>query len=99
VRLTGRVTQAGSGVAGAQVTMLVNNKGSFRARTNASGNYSLSLQKRGKKSTTTFQARVTVAELDITSTGCASPTLPGVACVSATSSAFTAVSRKIRVNI
>jgi hypothetical protein len=99
VRLAGRVTQAGAGVAGVQVTMLVNGKGSFRAKTTASGAYTLSLKKSGKKSTTTFQARATVAERDITTTGCASPTLPGVACVNATSSAFTAVSRTLRVRI
>jgi hypothetical protein len=99
VRLTGRVSQAGSAVAGAQVTLLVNGKGSFRARSNAGGNYSLSLKKTGKPNTTTFQARVTVAERDITATGCATPTLPGVACVSATSAPFTAVSRRIRIRI
>jgi hypothetical protein len=99
VRLTGRVTQAGSAVAGAQVTILVNGKARFRTRSNASGNYSLSLKKTGKKSSTTFQARVTVAERDITATGCASPSLPGVACVSATSSPFTAVSRKVKIRI
>jgi hypothetical protein len=99
LRLSGRVSQAGSAVAGAQVTVLVNGKARFRARSNASGNYSLSLRKTGKKTTTTFQARVTVAERDITATGCASPSLPGVACVSATSSPFTAVSRRIRVRI
>jgi hypothetical protein len=99
VRLSGRVTQAGSAVASAQVTILINGKARFRARTNAGGNYSLPLRKTGKKTTATFQARVTVAERDITSTGCASPSIPGVACVSATSSPFTAVSRKIRVRI
>jgi hypothetical protein len=99
LRLSGRVTQAGAAVAGTQVSILVNGKARFRARTNAGGNYSLSLKKTGKKTTSTFQARVTVAERDITSTGCASPTLPGVACVSATSSPFTAVSRKVKVRL
>ena len=99
VRLTGRVSQAGSAVVGAQVTILVNGKGSFRARTRAGGNYSLSLKKSGKRTITTFQARVTVAERDITTAGCDTPSLPGVACVSATSSPFTAVSRRVRVRI
>jgi hypothetical protein len=99
VRLTGRVSQGGSGVVGAQVTLLVNGKGSFRARTRANGNYRLSLKKTGRKSTTTFQARVNVAERDITTTGCATPSVPGVPCVSATSSPFTAVSRRVRVRI
>jgi hypothetical protein len=99
LRLSGRVTQAGAAVAGTQVSILVNGAARFRARTNAGGNYSLSLKKTGKKSTSTFQARVTVAERDITSTGCASPSLPAVACVSATSSPFTAVSRRVRIRL
>jgi hypothetical protein len=99
VRFTGRVTQAGAAVAGAQVSVLVNGKSRFRARTNAGGNYSVVLKKTGKKTTTRFQARVTVAEREITATGCASPTLPGVACVNATASAFTAVSRIIRITL
>jgi hypothetical protein len=99
VRFTGRVTQAGAAVAGAQVSLLVNGRNRFRARTTAAGNYSVVLKKTGKKATTRFQARVTVAERDITSSGCASPSLPGVACVSATASAFTAVSRIIRITL
>jgi hypothetical protein len=99
VRLSGRVSQGGSGVAGAQVTILVNGKGSFRKRTGANGTYSLTLQKRGKKTVTTFQARVNVAERTITPTGCATPSLPGIACVTATSSPFTAASRRVRVRI
>jgi hypothetical protein len=99
VRFAGKVTQAGAAVAGAQVSLLVNGKARFRARTTAGGNYSVVLKKTGKKATTSFQARVTVAERDITSTGCASPSLPGVACVNATASAFTAVSRIIRITL
>lgn len=100
VRFAGRVSQAGAAVAGAQVSILVNGKSRFRARTNASGSYRLTLKKTGKKSTTTFQARVNVAERDVTSSGCASPT-PGVpgGCVSATASGFTAVSRKVKVRL
>ncbi|MGB8003540.1 MAG: hypothetical protein WCF27_04670 [Gaiellaceae bacterium] len=100
VKFTGKVVQAGS-VAGARVTMLLNGKSTkFTARTNASGNYSVVLRKTGKKTTSTFQARVTVAERDITSAGCASPT-PGIpgGCVSATASPFTAVSAKIRIRL
>jgi hypothetical protein len=99
VKFTGKVTQAGAAVAGAQVSLLVNGKSRFRARTNAGGNYSVVLKKTGKPSTTSFQARVTVAERDITSAGCATPSLPGVACVSATASPFTAVSRTIRIRL
>jgi hypothetical protein len=99
VRFTGRVTQAGAAVAGAQVSLLINGRARFRARSNASGSYSIVLRKTGRRSTSTFQARVTVPERDVTSTGCASPSLPGVACVSATASPFTAVSRRLRIRL
>jgi hypothetical protein len=99
LRITGRVTQAGAAVAGAQVNLLLNNRARFRARTSAAGNYSIVLRKTGRPTTTTFQARVTVAERDITSTGCTAPSVPGVACVSATASPFTAVSRRLRVRL
>jgi len=99
VRFSGKVTQAGAAVAGAQVSLLVNGRNRFRARTNASGSYSVVLKKTGKKATTRFQARVAVTEREITATGCASPSLPGVACVNATASAFTAVSRIIRISL
>jgi hypothetical protein len=101
VKFSGKVTQAGSAVAGARVTMLLNGKSTrFTARTNASGSYSVVLRKTGRKTTATFQARTTVAERDITTLGCASPT-PGIpgGCVSATASPFTAVSAKIRIRL
>jgi hypothetical protein len=101
VKFSGKVTQAGAPVSGARVVLLVNGKSAgFTARANASGNYSVVLKKTGKKTTSTFQARTTVAERDITATGCASPT-PGVpgGCVSATASPFTAVSAKIRIRL
>lgn len=100
VRFTGKVTQAGVPVTGTQVSILINGAARFRAKTNASGAFTVNLKKTGSKAATTFQARVTAAERDITSTGCASPT-PGVplGCVSATASPFTAVSRKIKVRV
>ena len=101
VKFTGKVTQAGAGVSGARVVLLVNGKSAgFTARANASGSYSVVLKKTGKKTTSTFQARTTVAERDITATGCVSPT-PGIpgGCVSATASPFTAVSAKIRIRL
>lgn len=101
VKFTGKVTQAGAAVSAARVVLLVNGKSAgFTARANASGNYSVVLKKTGKKTTSTFQARTTVAERDITATGCSSPT-PGVpgGCVSATASPFTAVSAKIRIRL
>lgn len=99
LRLSGTVTQAGAGLAGQSVNLLLNGKARFRARTTARGLYTILLRKTGRPSTTIFQARVTVSERDITSTGCQSPTLPGVRCVSATAAGFTALSRKIRVQL
>jgi hypothetical protein len=100
LRITGKVSQSGAAVAGAQVSLLLNGQTSrFKARTTAAGNYTLNLRKTGKKSTTTFQARVTVGERDVTSTGCASPSLPGISCVNATASAFTAVSARLKVRL
>jgi hypothetical protein len=101
VRFTGKVTQGGTAVAGARVALLVNGKSAgFTARTNASGSFSIVLKKTGKKTTSTFQARTTLAERDVTTTGCASPT-PGVpgGCVSAIASPFTGVSAKIRIRL
>lgn len=100
VRFTGKVTQAGVPVTGTQVSILINGAARFRAKTNASGGFTVNLKKTGSKAATTFQARVTAAERDITTTGCTSPT-PGVplGCVSATASPFTAVSRKIKVRV
>jgi hypothetical protein len=99
VKFTGKVTQAGAPVAGARVVLLVNGKSAgFTARANASGNYSVVLKKTGKKTTSTFQARTTVAERDVTSTACAAPTT-AAPCVSATASPFTAVSAKMRIRL
>jgi hypothetical protein len=100
LRLSGKLTQSGAAVVGASVRLLLNGKVSkFRARTTPTGSYSVVLRKTGRKSTTTFQARVTVADRDVTSTACQGPTLPTVPCVSATASGFTAVSKKLRVRL
>jgi hypothetical protein len=100
LRISGKLAQSGAAVAGTQVQMLLNGKASrFTARTSPSGSYTVVLRKTGKKSSTTFQARVTVAERDVTSTVCQSPTVPVVPCVSATASGFTAVSRKVRIRL
>jgi len=100
LRIAGRLAQGGAAVAGAQVRVLLNGKSSrFTARTSSTGAYSIVLRKSGRKTVTSFQARVAVAERDITSTACQTPSLPGVRCVSATASAFTAVSRRVRVRL
>jgi hypothetical protein len=100
LRISGNLSQAGAGVAGAQVRLLLNGAGSkFTARTAPTGTYTVVLKKTGRKSVTTFQARATVAERDVTSTACQGPTLPTFPCVSATASGFTAVSKKVRVKL
>jgi hypothetical protein len=101
VRFTGKVTQSGTAVAGARVSLLLNGKVTrFSARTNASGSYSIVLRKSGKRTTSTFQARVVVAERDVTASACSTPApIVATGCVSATASAFTAVSRKLRIRL
>jgi hypothetical protein len=103
VQLTGRVAQSGAAVAGAQVRLLINGKlTTLSKRTTSAGTYSMKLRRKPgfKKATSIFQTRVTVGDRDVTATGCSSPT-PGVpgGCVSATASAFTAVSPKFKVRI
>jgi hypothetical protein len=100
LRISGKLTQAGAAVAAQQVRLLLNGKASrFTARTSPAGNYTIVLRKTGKKSLTTFQGRVTVAERDVTSTVCQTPSLPTFPCVSATASGFTAVSRKVSIRL
>lgn len=101
VRLQGQVTVAGSGLAGATVNLLLNGKARYKKATNGAGSYSFLLQKKkGSPVTSTFfQARVTVAEKDVTATGCATPAVPPIPCVSATQGAFTATSKRIKIRI
>jgi hypothetical protein len=104
IRLSGRVTENGAGVAGATVQILIGTKVAFTARTSATGNWAIGLRKRGAKSVTTFRGRVNVAERLVTAAGCAAnvPNLPAApaGCVSASASSWTALSRgSFRVRI
>jgi hypothetical protein len=101
VRLQGRVTAAGVGIVGSTVNLYLNGKARYKKKTNGSGGYSFLLQKKkGSRVTTTFfQAKVTVAERDVTATGCASPAVAPIPCVSATQGSFSATSRRIRIRI
>ena len=66
VRVSGKLSQGGAAVAGSQVRLVLNGAASrFTARTAPSGAYSLVLRKTGRKSTTTFQARTTVATCSV----------------------------------
>jgi hypothetical protein len=92
VTVSGVVSQSGLGVAG-RVSILINGRSATSATANSSGRYSKkNLKGKGKRST--FQAKVTVAARDITSTGCTNPTLANVQCVSATAGGFSATSPK-----
>jgi hypothetical protein len=101
VRLQGRVTAAGVGIVAATVNLYLNGKARYKKKTNGSGGYSFLLQKKkgSKVTTTSFQAKVTVPERDVTATGCASPAVPPIPCVSATQGSFTATSRRVRIRI
>jgi hypothetical protein len=100
LRLTGRVTQSGLPVGGVRVRLLINSKARFSTTTSANGGYAFRLRNTNRRVTTTFfQASVTAAARDITASGCSSPTVQGIPCVSATAGPFTARSRKIRVRL
>jgi hypothetical protein len=99
VRLSGVVTQGGP-VAGAKVALSINTRTRFATKSNASGGFAFRLQNTNRRATTTFfQAVATAVARDITSTGCSSPTMPPIRCVSATAGPFTAKSAKIKVRI
>jgi hypothetical protein len=100
LRLSGRVTQSGIPVGGVRVRLLINSKARFSTTTSANGTYLFRLRNTKRRlSTTFFQASVTAPARDITATGCANPTQPGISCVSATAGPFSAKSRKIRVRL
>ena len=94
-QLNGKVTASGAGLAGATVSITLNGKARYRAKTSATGAYKLKIKV--KKGTSVFQAKTTVAERDVTTTGCATPAVPPVPCVSATQGGFTATSKKVRL--
>jgi hypothetical protein len=99
VRLAGVVTQSGP-VAGAKVALLINTRTRFATKSNASGGFAFRLQNTNRRPTTTFfQAVATAVARDITSTGCSSPTMPPIPCVSATAGPFTAKSARIKVRV
>ena len=101
VTLSGKVTASGIGIAGATVSLLLNGKARYKKASSATGAYSFRVQKtKGSKVTTTFfQAKVTVPESDVTASGCASPAVAPLPCVSATQGSFTATSKKIKIRI
>jgi hypothetical protein len=100
VQITGKLTQAGLGVTGAKVSLLLNSRARFSARTRSNGSYFFKLQNTATRVVTTlFQAKATVAGRDVTTTGCANPTVAGTRCVSATAGGFTAVSRRIKIRL
>ena len=100
VRLTGAVAQSGVAVGGAKVSLLINSRSRFSAKSNASGGFAFRLQNTNRKVTTSFfQAVATAAARDITTTGCANPTQPPIPCVSATAGGFTATSKKIKLRV
>jgi hypothetical protein len=98
--ITGRVNQGSIPVAGVPVRLFLNAKPRFKATTTSSGAYTFRLKNRNRRvSTTFFQAVVTAAPRDVTGSGCDTPSVPGVRCVSATAGGFTAKSRKLRVRL
>jgi hypothetical protein len=98
--ISGRVSQGAVAVAGVRVRLFLNSKARFSTTTQSNGAYRFRLRNSNTRKTTTFfQAVVTAAARDVTATGCASPTVAGVPCVSATAGPFTARSKKVRVRL
>ena len=92
-RLSGRVTQAGAGVA-TRVTILAGTKRLATVSSRANGAFTYAVPKKSKA--TTFRARVVVAGRDAPAV-CGQFGSLGVPCVNATVSGFTATSRAIRL--
>jgi hypothetical protein len=92
-RLSGRVTQAGAGVA-SRVTILAGTKRLATVSSRANGAFTYAVPKKSKA--TTFRARVVVAGRDAPAV-CGQFGSLGVPCVNATVSGFTATSRAIRL--
>jgi hypothetical protein len=92
-RLTGRVTQAGAGVA-TRVTILGGGKRIATVPANANGSFAYAVPKKSKA--TRFQARVVVAGRDSAAACTQFGTLP-VPCVNGTVSGFSAQSRNVLV--
>jgi hypothetical protein len=100
IRLSGRLTEGGTGIPGAAIDILIANRRAFGARTAAGGNYAVALQRRGRgRVTTAFRARARVPMRDVTSAACGGTSLAPAGCVSATASAFTILSRTIRITL
>ena len=102
-RFTGFVTEFRTGFAGASVQLLIGNKVIFRTTSKADGSYAFTLKKRGKKTTTTFRARVTVPARSIGVVGCSVsiPNLPPApaGCGSAFASPFTTLSAAVKIRL
>jgi hypothetical protein len=92
-RLTGRVTQAGAGVA-TRVTILAGTKRLATVSARANGGFTYAVPKRSKA--TVFRARAVVAGRDAPAV-CGQFGSLGVPCVNATVSGFTATSGAVRL--
>ncbi len=94
VVLSGLVSENGQGVGGATVDIIAGGKKRGSTTTSSSGAFSRSL---GLPNKTTFQARATVPQRDVTSAGCAGPSLAPAGCVSATMAGWTLASSTVTV--
>jgi predicted aconitase with swiveling domain len=92
--LGGTVQQAETPVAGARVLIRGRGKALAVTRTSASGTYRAQVRVTNAKS---LRAVVHADARDITSSGCSLPSLPNVACVTATMSGFDASSRAVKI--
>ena len=95
-QISGVVTSAGQRLPFATVRILVNGRTRFTAVTDRTGHYSLTRKLPSRHAS--VRAKAVVGTRDVTSTGCSGgPLLRGVACVSATTNPFSALSRVLRL--
>lgn len=94
----GSVQQAGAPVPGARVLIRALGKVLAVTQTSVTGKYAVRLPiTNAKLLRSRFLARIHADARDITSSGCSLPSLPNVACVSATVSGFDASSRAVKI--
>lgn len=92
--VSGKVTQGGTGVAGATVQIKAGKKVIGTAKTDSSGNYKAAVKLPSASATLT--ATATVATQELGASAC-SATFPPVPCIGATSAGFSATSKAVKV--
>ena len=100
ISLSGALTEHLVGLPQRPVDILVGGRRAFGIVTGRDGGFALALRRRGQgRVTSTFRARARVPARDVTAAECAGPSLAAAGCVTATASAFTVLSRAVRITL